>query len=352
MTGPPISRRIETIRSLRPDAAFRSNFIVGYPGETEEDHDALLDFVAEAQVDWCGFFAYSAETGTYAAGLDGVVERPLIEDRLAELREVQDGVTAARRDAVIGTEVTVLVDEAGVARSHREAPEIDGIINVPDSLAVGEFHRVRVLDAAGPDLTAEPVSGRGFLGVTDQATFGPSALMTPANLITVVRIALAPLAFWMIIEDTSSWALLILWFLITCSDGVDGYLARRQGATRSGAFLDPLADKVLALGGLWAMVLAGRFWWFPVVLITLREIIISAFRSYWGRRGLAVPASQVAKFKTVLQFGAVGWVTWPWFTDVTWLADGFLWAAVVVAWFSAVQYMMAGSRATSTMVAE
>ena len=185
--------------------------------------------------------------------------------------------------------------------------------------------------------------------MTDQATFGPSALMTPANLITIVRIALAPLAFWMILDETSSWPLFALWFVITVSDSVDGYLARKQGATRSGAFLDPLADKVLALGGLWAMVLAGRFWWFFVVFITIREVVISVFRSYWGCRGLAVPASKVAKFKTLLQFSAVGWVTWPWFTDITWLADGFLWAAVAVSWISAIQYIVAGSAATSTM---
>lgn len=187
---------------------------------------------------------------------------------------------------------------------------------------------------------------------TDQParSFGPSALLTPANVITVVRLVLAPVAFWMILaeDDQSSWPLFVLWFAITASDSLDGYLARRQGTTRSGAFLDPLADKVLALGGLWAMVLAGRFWWVPVVLITLREAVISGFRSYWGRRGLAVPASNVAKFKTFLQFGAVSLVTLPLTNGFTWVADGFLWAGVAVAWISAVQYLMAGSRATST----
>ena len=179
--------------------------------------------------------------------------------------------------------------------------------------------------------------------------FGPSALLTPANLITVARIALAPVAFAMILDDESSWPLLVLWFVITATDSLDGYLARRQGATRSGAFLDPLADKVLALGGLWAMVLTGRFWWLPVVLISVREALISAFRSYWSRRGLAVPASKVAKAKTFLQFGAVGWVVLPPTTDAHWLADGFLWLAVAVAWISAAQYLVSGSRVTTTM---
>lgn len=148
--------RIGRIRAMAPDAATRSNFIVGYPGETEEDHDQLLDFLDVAQLDWCGFFAYSAEEGTYAADLDGVVPAGLMADRLAELTEVQDRISAVRRDELVGTEVTVLVDEAGIARSHREAPEIDGIVEVPGDLAVGEFHNVRITAAAGPDLTAVP----------------------------------------------------------------------------------------------------------------------------------------------------------------------------------------------------
>ncbi|HMR94223.1 MAG TPA: CDP-alcohol phosphatidyltransferase family protein [Microthrixaceae bacterium] len=183
-------------------------------------------------------------------------------------------------------------------------------------------------------------------------TFGPSALLTPANVITVVRLLLAPVAFVLIYEQQSGWLLFGLWIAITASDSLDGYLARRQGTTRSGAFLDPLADKVLALGGLWAMVLAGRFWWLPVVLITVREALISAFRSYWGRKGLAVPASNVAKFKTFLQFSSVSLVVWPWTTGYTWMADTVLWLAVAVAWISAAQYVQAGSRATTTMTGD
>ncbi|MFP3907607.1 MAG: 30S ribosomal protein S12 methylthiotransferase RimO [Acidimicrobiales bacterium] len=146
--------RIATIRARNEQAAFRSNFIVGYPGETEDDHDQLLHFVEEAQLDWCGFFAYSAEAGTYAAGLDGVVPDGLVAERLAELTEMQDAITASRRSGLIGSTLEVLVDEPAVARSHREAPEIDGIITVPDHLEVGRFHRVVVTDSLGPDLVA------------------------------------------------------------------------------------------------------------------------------------------------------------------------------------------------------
>ncbi|HEX4866268.1 MAG TPA: 30S ribosomal protein S12 methylthiotransferase RimO [Acidimicrobiales bacterium] len=155
--GARFLERIAAIRAVASEAAFRSNFIVGYPGETEEDHDQLLAFVEEAQVDWCGFFAYSPEQGTYAAGLDGVVPRPLVQERLAELQELQDGITAARRDALVGEVVDVLVDAPGVARSHREAPEIDGIITVPEALEVGAIVPVRITGAEGPDSYAEPV---------------------------------------------------------------------------------------------------------------------------------------------------------------------------------------------------
>jgi ribosomal protein S12 methylthiotransferase len=150
--GERFLRRVEAIRSRQADAAFRSSFIVGYPGETEADHDALLAFVDEARLDWAGFFAYSAEPGTYAVDLDGVVPPELVADRLAELRELQDGITAAARDALIGEVVEVLVDAPGVARSHREAPEIDGIVAVPDHVAPGQLVKVQITGAAGPDL--------------------------------------------------------------------------------------------------------------------------------------------------------------------------------------------------------
>jgi ribosomal protein S12 methylthiotransferase len=155
--GDRFLRRIDDIRARQADAAFRSNFIVGYPGETEEDHDQLLRFVEQAQLDWCGFFRYSAEDGTYAAGLDGVVDGGLMDERLAELRELQDEITARKRDALIGERVTVLVDEPGVARSTREAPEIDGIIEVYGDLDVGAFHTVEIVDAMGPDLMAQSI---------------------------------------------------------------------------------------------------------------------------------------------------------------------------------------------------
>ncbi len=166
--------RIGDIRHREPDATFRSNFIVGYPGETEDDHDALLAFLAAAKLDWCGFFSFSKEDGTYAAGLDGEVPRALVDERLAELRELQDAITAARRDELIGSVVEVLVDAPGQARSHREAPEIDGIVVVPETMEVGTIAPVLVVDALGPDLVAEPMTASA-LGVGAADAPGASA---------------------------------------------------------------------------------------------------------------------------------------------------------------------------------
>jgi len=152
--------RITAIRGREPDAAFRSSFIVGYPGETEDDHDELLAFLAEAELDWAGFFPFSPEDGTYAAGLDGVVDDELVAERLRELGELQDAVTASRRAALVGRTIEVLVDEPGAGRSHREAPEIDGLVALPPDVPVGALARVTVTGAAGPDLEATwPATG-------------------------------------------------------------------------------------------------------------------------------------------------------------------------------------------------
>ncbi|HZB71340.1 MAG TPA: 30S ribosomal protein S12 methylthiotransferase RimO [Acidimicrobiales bacterium] len=152
--GARFTERIAAVRRKAPEAALRSSFIVGYPGETEEDHDALLDFLGEAQLDWCGFFPYSAEEGTYAAGLEGAVPGGLVAERLAELTELQDAVTAARRDALVGRRVEVLVDRPGEGRTFREAPEIDGVVSVPAHLPAGSLVELTVTAALGPDLQA------------------------------------------------------------------------------------------------------------------------------------------------------------------------------------------------------
>ena len=156
--GERFFERISRIRATAPAAALRSSFILGYPGETEEDHDALLGFLAEARLDWAGFFTFSEEPGTYAAGLDAGVPPELALERLRECAELQDAITAERRAALVGSQRRVLVDAVGTARSYGEAPEIDGVVHVPGLTDVGAFAPVVVTEAAGPDLWAEVVA--------------------------------------------------------------------------------------------------------------------------------------------------------------------------------------------------
>lgn len=185
--------------------------------------------------------------------------------------------------------------------------------------------------------------------------FGPSALLTPANMVTLARIAAAPIAFAMILhngrnhpDDIGSWSMLAVWFTLSMSDMFDGKLARKFGTTRSGAFLDPLADKVMVIGGFAAVAAVGRFPWIAVILTAIRELGISALRSYWARKGLAVPATPLAKYKASFQLAAVGWVTWPPpVGQIRWLADSFLWISVALAWISGLQYVIAGRSLTS-----
>jgi CDP-diacylglycerol--glycerol-3-phosphate 3-phosphatidyltransferase len=185
--------------------------------------------------------------------------------------------------------------------------------------------------------------------VTDTSAYGPSALATPANAVTVIRLLVSPLLFVMITDDGPTWTVFLLWTVLAGTDGVDGWIARRHGTTRSGAFLDPLADKVLVLGALFALVSIDRFSWVPVAIIAGRELFISLYRVYWGRHGLAVPARSSAKAKTLVQAVAIGLALLPPLADIWWPADLLLWVAVALAVVSAAQYVLDGNRAATTM---
>lgn len=163
-SGAQFAETIDRIRQLRPDATFRSSFITGFPGETEEMHEELCAFLDAVQLDWAGFFPYSQEADTAAATLDGAVEAHVVRERLAELAAIQDPITAAARAALVGEHLEVLVDsvdhDAGLAsaRSAHEAPEIDGIVLVPAAgFRAGDIVRVCVDDVEGPDLYATAV---------------------------------------------------------------------------------------------------------------------------------------------------------------------------------------------------
>ncbi len=174
----------------------------------------------------------------------------------------------------------------------------------------------------------------------------PNALATWANAVTVGRLLVSPLLFAIIPNDQGgSWPSFLLWFVLCASDGVDGFLARRHGTTRSGAFLDPLADKVLVLGAMFTLVSREVFGIVPVMIIAVREIAISVYRVLVGAKGISVPASRLAKLKTTTQQLAVAFALLPLTAlDATWLWEWLLGIAVVLTVISGAQYLWKAHR--------
>lgn len=176
-------------------------------------------------------------------------------------------------------------------------------------------------------------------------TFGPSALATPANAVTVARLLATPVFVALIVVQGATWLTVAVGVLVAGSDGVDGWIARRQGVTRSGAFLDPLADKAVVLGAFFALAAQGILPWTPVALIALREVGMSVYRSYAGRRGVSVPARPLAKVKTLVQDLAIATCLLPPLAHQHDLQLGAVWAAALITVVTGVQYLADGRRA-------
>lgn len=177
------------------------------------------------------------------------------------------------------------------------------------------------------------------------STFGPSALATPANAVTIARLLATPVLMALVAARGATWITVGFWFAIAATDGVDGYVARRYGTTRSGAFLDPLADKVCVLGAMSVLVGAGVFWVAPVAIIAVREFGLVAYRSWAARRGISMPASRGAKVKTWVQSLSVGAALLPLTASHPNLAGGLLWLAVGLTLFTGGQYLHQVQRA-------
>ena len=162
--------RLARWREACPHIVVRSTFIAGFPGETEAEFEALLDFMREARIDRAGCFAYSPVDGATANELPGLLPQDVREERRSRFMAVAEAVSAARLRERIGSQLQVLVDHApalgrrgGTGRSYADAPEIDGLVRLlpPEkasrTLKVGEFTRARVVDTDGHDLVAVPV---------------------------------------------------------------------------------------------------------------------------------------------------------------------------------------------------
>ncbi len=163
----------------------------------------------------------------------------------------------------------------------------------------------------------------------------------------MLRLLTTPLLIALIMLWGASWVTVVIWGALSFTDGIDGWVARRQGATRSGAFLDPLADKVVVLGALVALVAQGTVWWVPVAIIAFREVGMSIYRSVVGRRGVSIPARQSAKVKTLFQDVAIGLCLIPPLASHRTVLDLAIWVATALTVFTGAQYYLDGRRAAT-----
>jgi ribosomal protein S12 methylthiotransferase len=154
--------RIRGWRAMCPELTIRSTFIVGFPGETEADFEALLAFLDQAQLDRVGCFPYSPVAGAAANALPGAVPEAVKQERLARFMDKQAAISARRLQDKVGRTLEVLVDriddDGAIARTHADAPEIDGVVYLSDAegVAVGDVLLVDVEDADAHDLYAVP----------------------------------------------------------------------------------------------------------------------------------------------------------------------------------------------------
>ena len=175
-------------------------------------------------------------------------------------------------------------------------------------------------------------------------------LATPANFITFSRIALTPILCLMIVDDSSSlgtsWAAFAFGLLMAFTDLIDGRVARAtNGFSRSGAFLDPLADKIVILGVGFTLVSVDRLGLAPMVLIAAREFIISAMRVRFAMKGIAIPARPLAKWKATIQGAALLLAVMPVLKSQQLVIDIAIWFAVALTVFTGAQYLADGEQA-------
>ena len=178
---------------------------------------------------------------------------------------------------------------------------------------------------------------------TKQYTFGETALLTPANLLTAFRLVVTPIFIWLIVSRGASWWTAGVGLVAAASDFFDGIVARRQGPTTSGAFLDPLADKIVVLGSLYTLVATGRMSIVPVLIITAREAWMTWYRSRASRDGISIPARQLPKIKTMVQDFAIAFCVIPVTASLKWLQVATIWTAVVLTIYTGFQYYWDGT---------
>jgi len=161
-----VRRTVEKMRRAVPELALRTTFIVGYPGETEQEFQALLDFVAEMRFDRVGAFTFSFEQGTASEPLGDPIPSEVKEERRERLMALQQRISLEKNQAFVGKTLDVLIEGQGdglsVGRSYRDAPEVDGLVLVDGRLAIGEVAPARITGALTYDLSALPAAHKGL----------------------------------------------------------------------------------------------------------------------------------------------------------------------------------------------
>ena len=181
--------------------------------------------------------------------------------------------------------------------------------------------------------------------MTDRGkSFGETAILTPANAITVGRLVLTPVFIWMIVHWGATWATAGLGAVVAFSDGFDGIVARRMGSTRSGAFLDPLIDKIVVLACMVTLAIEHKLPWPPIAIIAAREIWMSWYRWAAAKKGISIPARRNAKIKTLIQDFSIAFVVLPPTANLHWFHVFMIWLAAAITVYTGVEYYLDGKR--------
>lgn len=189
------------------------------------------------------------------------------------------------------------------------------------------------------DLTVkkQPITPRVF-------RYSSSAVLTPANILTIIRLVVSvPFLIWLYYEQ-SGWLVWSAFFVLSMSDVVDGIIARRNGPTSFGAFFDPLADKVLAIGAFIVFGLLDVLIWLPIIIMASREIAVSGARSVLSRYKISLPARKLGKLKTFLQLSAVGVPMLPPLVDFHTFHLWLLWSACALSVISGIDLFVNAQR--------
>ena len=309
---------LERVRALAPTAGVRSNVIVGFPGETEDDLQTLCDFLIEARMDVTGVFGYSDEDGTEAETYSDKLDEDEVRARTEHVTALVEELNAQRAEERIGERVEVLVEslEGDVAegRGAHQGPEVDGtttIEGVPAGTAIGSFISAEVVDTDGVDLIAR-ADRRGAMSVAEAKV---SNFNLP-NALTTLRIVMVPFFGWALLVDGGD---SVLWRTIAYSlflvamitDKIDGDIARaRNLVTDFGKIADPIADKAITGMAFVGLSIVGDIWWWVTIVVLLREWLVTLLRLSVLKR-VVIAAADLGKWKTTFQALALGGLTLP-----------------------------------------